>query len=70
MEFLGISGVEDKLQDEVCQTIENIRNGGINVWMLTGDKVETAICIAISSGIKSPQQSIFLIKEETDEVKI
>lgn len=27
-------------------------NAGINVWMLTGDKIETAICIAISSGIK------------------
>jgi phospholipid-translocating ATPase len=27
---------------------------GINVWMLTGDKIETAICIAISSGIKRP----------------
>ena len=54
MEFLGITGVEDKLQEEVCQTLENIRNAGINVWMLTGDKIETAICIAISSGIKSP----------------
>jgi phospholipid-translocating ATPase len=54
MEFLGITGVEDKLQENVCQTLENIRNAGINVWMLTGDKIETAICIAISSGIKSP----------------
>jgi len=54
MEFLGITGVEDKLQEDVCQTLENARNGGINIWMLTGDKVETAICIAISSGIKSP----------------
>jgi phospholipid-translocating ATPase len=53
MEFLGITGVEDMLQEEVCQTLENIRNAGINVWMLTGDKIETAICIAISSGIKS-----------------
>ena len=52
MEFLGITGVEDKLQDNVCLTIECIRNAGINVWMLTGDKVETAICIAISSGLK------------------
>ena len=54
MEFLGITGVEDKLQENVCHTLENIRNAGINVWMLTGDKIETAICIAISSGIKSP----------------
>jgi len=70
MEFLGITGVEDKLQEEVCQTLENIRNAGINVWMLTGDKIETAICIAISSGIKSPDQEIFLIKECSDEGKL
>ena len=70
MEFLGITGVEDKLQEDVCQTLENIRNAGINVWMLTGDKIETAICIAISSGIKSPDQEIFLIKECSDEVKL
>lgn len=50
--------------------MENIRNGGINVWMLTGDKIETAICIAISSGIKSANQTVFLIKETTDEAKL
>ena len=34
--------------------------------MLTGDKIETAICISISSGLKSPQQNIYEIKELTD----
>ncbi|KAM3127182.1 hypothetical protein pb186bvf_020701 [Paramecium bursaria] len=67
MIFLGITGVEDKLQEDVCQTLENIRNAGINVWMLTGDKIETAICIAISSGIKSASQDIYIIKEIEDE---
>jgi phospholipid-translocating ATPase len=43
----------DKLQDEVAITIENLRGAGIQVWMLTGDKVETATCIAISAGFKS-----------------
>jgi len=33
--------------------LENLRNAGIKVWMLTGDKLETAICIAISSGLKA-----------------
>ncbi|CAD8137568.1 unnamed protein product [Paramecium pentaurelia] len=67
MQFLGITGVEDKLQEDVCATLENIRNAGINVWMLTGDKIETAICIAISSGIKSATQEICLLKEIIDE---
>jgi len=63
MELLGITGVEgkfsrflsifvDKLQNEVALTIEGLRSAGIQVWMLTGDKVETATCIAISAGFK------------------
>ena len=53
MELLGITGVEDKLADKVPETIEKLRQGGIQVWMLTGDKVETASCIAVSAGFKS-----------------
>jgi phospholipid-translocating ATPase len=52
MELLGVTGVEDKLQLEVQNTIESLRGAGIQVWMLTGDKVETATCIAISAGLK------------------
>jgi phospholipid-translocating ATPase len=63
MELLGVTGVEDKLQDEVALTIESLRAGGIQVWMLTGDKVETATCIAISAGFKSRQQQLFFMKE-------
>ncbi len=70
MEFLGITGVEDKLQEDVCSTLENLRNAGINIWMLTGDKVETAICIAISAGIKGSSQSLYLIKEIEDELEL
>lgn len=56
MELLGVTGVEDKLQVNVQPTIESLRLGGIKVWMLTGDKVETAKCIAISAGLKSRVQ--------------
>ena len=52
MELLGVTGVEDKLQENVAVVIESLRNAGIQVWMLTGDKVETATCIAISAGFK------------------
>lgn len=52
MELLGVTGVEDRLQDKVAEVIESLRNAGIQVWMLTGDKVETATCIAISAGFK------------------
>jgi phospholipid-translocating ATPase len=44
-------------------TLENIKNAGVKVWMLTGDKLETAICISISSGLKTQDNEIFIIKE-------
>ena len=62
MEFLCVTGVEDLLQDDVVTTIDNLRNAGMKVWMLTGDKVETATCISISAGFKDKKQKIFTIK--------
>lgn len=56
MDLLGVTGVEDKLQEGVRGCIEKMRGAGIKVWMLTGDKVETATCIAISAGIKGDSQ--------------
>ena len=52
MEILCVTGVEDKLQVDVTDSIESLRNAGIQIWMLSGDKVETATCIAISTGQK------------------
>jgi phospholipid-translocating ATPase len=51
-------------------TIETLRSAGIQVWMLTGDKVETAKCIAISTGLKSKSQEILEIKEATSNDQI
>ena len=64
MDFLCVTGVEDLLQDEVASTIDNLRNAGMKIWMLTGDKVETATCISISAGIKSKNQKIFTIRND------
>ena len=70
MDFLGVTGVEDKLQENVCSAIEAIRHAGIKVWMLTGDKVETAKCIAISAGIKAADQDIYEIKGISDSLEL
>lgn len=59
--------MEDRLQENLCETLENMRNAGINVWMLTGDKLETAICIAISSGLKASKQDMYVIREQEDD---
>lgn len=44
--LLGATGIEDKLQEEVEETIISLKSAGITVWILTGDKRETAINIA------------------------
>ena len=67
MDFLCVTGVEDLLQDQVATTIDNLRNAGMKVWMLTGDKVETATCISISAGLKAKTHKIYTIKN--DEIK-
>lgn len=47
-ELIGSTAIEDKLQEDVGQTIFDIREAGIQVWVLTGDKVETAMNIGHS----------------------
>lgn len=46
------------LQDNVKTSLELLRNAGVRIWMLTGDKLETAICIAKSSRLVPRTQSI------------
>ncbi|RWW61276.1 hypothetical protein BHE74_00031673 [Ensete ventricosum] len=48
LQILGASGIEDKLQQGVPEAIESMRQAGIKVWVLTGDKQETAISIGFS----------------------
>jgi phospholipid-translocating ATPase len=58
LDLLAVTGVEDKLQDDVRITLEKLRNAGIRIWMLTGDKVETATNIAISTRLFSRDKHI------------
>ncbi|RZF36513.1 hypothetical protein LSTR_LSTR008848 [Laodelphax striatellus] len=60
MELLCVTGVEDRLQDKVRPTLELLRNAGIKVWMLTGDKLETACCIAKSSRLVSRTHELYV----------
>ena len=70
MDFLCVTGVEDLLQDDVASTIDNLRNAGMKVWMLTGDKVETATCISISAGLKAKNHKIYTIKNDDIKAKV
>lgn len=62
MELLCLTGVEDRLQDHVRPTLEVIRNAGVRIWMLTGDKLETATCIAKSSHLVGRNQNLHVLK--------
>ncbi|XP_024530611.1 phospholipid-transporting ATPase 2 isoform X2 [Selaginella moellendorffii] len=55
LELLGATAIEDKLQDGVAETIESLRDAGINFWMLTGDKQLTAAQIALSCNFVLPE---------------
>uniref|UniRef100_A0A336LPY0 Phospholipid-transporting ATPase n=1 Tax=Culicoides sonorensis TaxID=179676 RepID=A0A336LPY0_CULSO len=50
LELLGATAVEDALQDDVKDTLVSLREAHIKVWVLTGDKIETALNIAYSCG--------------------
>ncbi|XP_054439770.1 probable phospholipid-transporting ATPase IIB [Pteronotus mesoamericanus] len=62
MQLLGLTGVEDRLQADVRPTLELLRNAGIKIWMLTGDKLETATCIAKSSHLVSRAQDVHIFR--------
>uniref|UniRef100_A0A674EZA1 Phospholipid-transporting ATPase n=1 Tax=Salmo trutta TaxID=8032 RepID=A0A674EZA1_SALTR len=64
MELLCLTGVEDQLQADVRPTLELLRNAGIKIWMLTGDKLETATCIAKSSHLVSRSQDIHVFRSQ------
>ncbi|XP_021100663.1 phospholipid-transporting ATPase IK isoform X10 [Heterocephalus glaber] len=48
LQLLGVTAIEDKLQDGVPETISSLRKGNIKVWVLTGDKQETAVNIGFA----------------------
>uniref|UniRef100_A0A8C9VVN1 Phospholipid-transporting ATPase n=1 Tax=Scleropages formosus TaxID=113540 RepID=A0A8C9VVN1_SCLFO len=65
MELLCLTGVEDQLQADVRPTLEILRNAGIKVWMLTGDKLETATCTAKNAHLVTRNQDIHIFRPVT-----
>lgn len=66
LKLLGVTGVEDKLQDDVPDTIVFMREAGIRIWVLTGDKVETAENIGYSSLLLNRSMKITIAKCDTE----
>ncbi|CAI5977694.1 unnamed protein product [Closterium sp. NIES-65] len=67
--LLGCTAIEDKLQEGVPQCIETLQKAGIKIWILTGDKMETAINIAYACMLLKNQMKQFIISSETDIIR-
>ncbi|ESW20746.1 hypothetical protein PHAVU_005G011100 [Phaseolus vulgaris] len=65
--ILGASAIEDKLQQGVPESIESLRIAGIKVWVLTGDKQETAISIGYSSKLLTSKMNQIIINRNNRE---
>ena len=61
--LLGVSALEDKLQERVKTDIEDFLEAGINFWMITGDKMDTAETIGYSCGIISEDSEVYKIRD-------
>ena len=65
--LLGATAIEDRLQDGVPETIHTLQEAGIKVWVLTGDRQETAINIGMSCKLLSEDMMLLIVNEENAE---
>uniref|UniRef100_A0A8V0Y0Z9 Phospholipid-transporting ATPase n=1 Tax=Gallus gallus TaxID=9031 RepID=A0A8V0Y0Z9_CHICK len=66
--LLGATAIEDKLQDGVPQTIETLGKASIKIWVLTGDKQETAMNIGYSCNLLYDDMAdVFVIEGSSSE---
>lgn len=63
--LLGATAIEDKLQDGVPDTIHTLQTAGIKIWVLTGDRQETAINIGMSCKLISEDMSLLIVNEQS-----
>uniref|UniRef100_H3BZX2 Phospholipid-transporting ATPase n=1 Tax=Tetraodon nigroviridis TaxID=99883 RepID=H3BZX2_TETNG len=65
--LLGTTGILDRLQEEVPETIEALQRAGIKLWVLTGDKMETAINIAYACKLLRPIDQLLTANCEREQ---
>uniref|UniRef100_A0A8C7ZBI7 Phospholipid-transporting ATPase n=1 Tax=Oryzias sinensis TaxID=183150 RepID=A0A8C7ZBI7_9TELE len=66
MKLLGATAIEDKLQEGVPETISKLNLADIKIWVLTGDKQETAVNIGYSCNmLRDDMTDVFVVSEGT-----
>ena len=66
LQLMGISAVEDRLQEGVPEAIAKLKQAGIRLWVLTGDKTETAVDIAYSCNLFSAETQLAFLTGAAD----
>jgi magnesium-transporting ATPase (P-type) len=69
LDLVGCSAIEDKLQDGVPETIKAILSAGIKIWVLTGDKVETAVNIGSSASLLTAEMEPYFIVDAVSQTE-
>ena len=67
LNVVGVTAIEDKLQEGVPETIAGLMEAGIEVWVLTGDKIETAVNIAYSCKLLRKDMFVVYLIQDTKE---
>ncbi|CDK29690.1 unnamed protein product [Kuraishia capsulata CBS 1993] len=67
--LLGGTAIEDRLQEGVPDTIALLAKAGIKLWVLTGDKVETAINIGFSCNLLDTEMDLLVVKTEGEDIE-
>jgi phospholipid-translocating ATPase len=65
--LVGSTAIEDKLQDGVPECIAKLAKANIKIWVLTGDKQETAINIGYSCQLLTNDMDVFTIEADSEE---
>ncbi|KAH8695037.1 phospholipid-translocating P-type ATPase domain-containing protein [Talaromyces proteolyticus] len=68
--LLGGTAIEDRLQDGVPDTISLLADAGIKLWVLTGDKVETAINIGFSCNLLNNDMELIVFNIPADQPEL
>ena len=69
LELTGATAIEDKLQKGVPEAIDKLRRANIKLWMLTGDKRETAINVGHSCRLVKDYSTLVILDQENGEVE-
>jgi magnesium-transporting ATPase (P-type) len=70
MTLLGAVGIEDRLQPDVPSCVASLQEAGIRVWVLTGDKTETAIAVATQASVLTQDMQIEILEEANEKALI